>query len=222
MNYKFVALKESDKFFEKYERGVLETGIYVVENEFDYTVIKDTGRYLTVEFFGTLEGCKRYLEGKTTVEEINSAALLGLVQAVSRFDESRGLKFSTFAVPTIVGTIKGDFYKDKSKFIRRIKEGKEIYERINIDSLNRIVPLEKDAEVIDYCSSQFDMDKEIENFDLQIAISKLDELQRKIINMIYFEGKSQCEIARLLKTSQPTISKINTKALQILRESITA
>ena len=70
MNYKFVALKESDKFFEKYERGVLEPGTYVVENEFDYTVIKDTGRYLTVEFFGTLEGCKRYLEGKTTVEEV--------------------------------------------------------------------------------------------------------------------------------------------------------
>lgn len=70
MDYKFIDLKESDKFFEKYERGVLEPGTYVVENEFDYTVIKDTGRYLTVEFFGTLEGCKRYLEGKTTVEEV--------------------------------------------------------------------------------------------------------------------------------------------------------
>lgn len=160
--------------------------------------------------------------GDKTVDEINSAALLGLVQAASRFDESRGLKFSTFAVPTIVGTIKGDFYKDRSKFIRRIKDGKEIHERINIDSLNRIVPLEKDIEIIDCCSSQFDMDREIENIALQIAISKLDELQRKIINMIYFEGKSQNEIARLLRTSQCNISRINRKALQVLRESITA
>ena len=157
-----------------------------------------------------------------SIDELNSAALLGLVLAASRFDESKGVKFATFAVPTIIGTIKRDFFSDKSKFTRRVINGKDIFERISIDSLNRIVPSGKDAEVIDYCSSQFDMDKEIENFDLQIAISKLDELQRKIINMIYFEGKSQCEIARLLKTSQPTISKINTKALQILRDSITA
>ncbi|BDU82531.1 hypothetical protein [Clostridium perfringens] len=70
MDYKFIALKESEKFFEQYESGKLDQGTYVVENEFDYTVIKNTGRYLTVEFFGTLEGCKRYLEGKTTVEEV--------------------------------------------------------------------------------------------------------------------------------------------------------
>lgn len=70
MDYKFIGLKESDKFFEKYERGVLEPGTYVVENEFDYTVIKDTGKYLTVEFFGTLDGCKKYLDGNLTVEEV--------------------------------------------------------------------------------------------------------------------------------------------------------
>ncbi|MDM0609446.1 hypothetical protein QTH09_00205 [Clostridium perfringens] len=70
MSYKFIRLKESDKFFEEYESGKLDQGTYVVENEFDYTVIKNTGRYLTVEFFGTLEGGKKYLEGKTPVEEI--------------------------------------------------------------------------------------------------------------------------------------------------------
>ncbi|WP_419867411.1 hypothetical protein [Clostridium perfringens] len=70
MDYKFIDLKESNKFFEQYESGNLDQGTYVVENEFDYTLIKNTGRYLKVEFFGTLEGCKKYLEGKSTVEEI--------------------------------------------------------------------------------------------------------------------------------------------------------
>lgn len=157
-----------------------------------------------------------------SIDELNSAALLGLVLAAKRFDESRGIKFSTFAVPTILGAIKSDFYRDKSKFIRKTVNGKQVIEQVSVDSLNRIIPLKTDVEFIDCCSSDFDIDKEIENIDLQIAISKLDELQRKIINMIYFEGKSQCEIARLLKTSQCTISRINKKALQILRESITA
>ncbi len=70
MDYKFIDLKESNKFFEQYERENLEPGIYVVENDFDYTVIKNTGKYLTVEFFGTLEGCKKYLDGNSTIEEV--------------------------------------------------------------------------------------------------------------------------------------------------------
>lgn len=157
-----------------------------------------------------------------SIDELNSAALLGLVLAASRFDDSKGVKFATFAVPTIIGTIKRDFFGDKSKFTRRVVNGKDIFERISIDSLNRTVPLKTEVEFIECCGGCFDIDKEIENIDLQIAISKLDELQRKIINMIYFEGKSQCEIGRLLKTSQCTISRINKKALQILRENITA
>lgn len=155
-------------------------------------------------------------------DELNSAALLGLVLAVKRFDESKGVKFSTFATATIIGTIKNDFYLDKSNFIRKTVDGKGVFEQRSIDSLNRIIHLKTDVEFIEWCGSDFDMDKEIENIDLKIAISKLDELQRKIINMIYFEGKSQNEIAKLLKTSQCTISRINKKALKILRESITA
>lgn len=153
-------------------------------------------------------------------DELNSAALLGLVLAVKRFDKSKGVKFSTFATATIIGTIKGDFYLDKSNFIRKTVDGKRVIEQISIDSLNRIIHLKTDVEFMEWCGSDFDMDKEIENIDLKIAISKLDELQRKIINMLYFEDKTQNEVAELLGTTQVQISRIKSRAINSLRESL--
>ena len=39
-------------------------------------------------------------------DELFSAGCVGLVKAGNNFDESRGLKFSTYAVPVIMGEIK--------------------------------------------------------------------------------------------------------------------
>lgn len=159
--------------------------------------------------------------GIRTFDEINSAALLGLVQAVNRFDENKGVKFSTFAVPTIVGAIKNDFYRDKSRFIRKTIDRKQVIEKISIDSLNRIIPLKKDVEFVEWCSDNFDMDKELEKINLRIALNHLNDLQKKVIKLIYFEDKSQSEVAKILKTSQPNISRINRGALEVLRKILT-
>lgn len=56
-------------------------------------------------------------------DDLYSAGCLGLVKAIDRFDESRGLKFSTYAVPLIMGEIKGLFRKDGAlKVSRSMKE----------------------------------------------------------------------------------------------------
>ena len=56
-------------------------------------------------------------------EELYSAGCLGLVKAVEGFDETRGLKFSTYAVPKILGEIKRLFRDGGSvKVSRSLKE----------------------------------------------------------------------------------------------------
>lgn len=56
-------------------------------------------------------------------EELYSAGCLGLVKAVEGFDESRGLKFSTYAVPVILGEMKRLFRDGGSvKVSRSLKE----------------------------------------------------------------------------------------------------
>ncbi|MEG2597520.1 MAG: sigma-70 family RNA polymerase sigma factor, partial [Oscillospiraceae bacterium] len=56
-------------------------------------------------------------------EELYSAGCVGLVKAMDGFDESRGLRFSTYAVPVILGEMKRLFRDGGSiKVSRSLKE----------------------------------------------------------------------------------------------------
>jgi RNA polymerase sigma-B factor len=55
----------------------------------------------------------RYARPGEPFDDIFQVACIGLVNAIDRFDLSRGRAFSSFAVPTIVGEIKR-YYRDKT------------------------------------------------------------------------------------------------------------
>lgn len=70
-----------------------------------------------------------YLAGKFTnrgipLEDLIQVGMIGLINAVDRFDPERGLQFSTYATPTILGEIRRHF-RDKGwnlKVPRRLQE----------------------------------------------------------------------------------------------------
>ena len=51
-------------------------------------------------------------------------------------------------------------------------------------------------------------------------IDKLDYLSKEIIIMKYYKNYSQSEIAKILKCSQSTISRIEKRALEIIKKKI--
>ena len=71
----------------------------------------------------------RYLAGKfanrgEALEDLIQVGTLGLIKAIDRFDAARGVEFTTYATPTIVGEIKRHF-RDKGwavKVPRRLQE----------------------------------------------------------------------------------------------------
>ena len=60
---------------------------------------------------------KRFANRGVPTEDLIQVASLALIHAVERFDPTRGLEFSTFATPTIVGELKRHF-RDKGWSVR--------------------------------------------------------------------------------------------------------
>lgn len=79
---------------------------------------------LVTENLGLVHLCANRFRGKgLEYEELYSAGCIGIVKAASAFDEGRGVKFSTYAVPVILGEIKRLFRDGGTvKVSRSLKE----------------------------------------------------------------------------------------------------
>jgi RNA polymerase sigma-B factor len=60
---------------------------------------------------------RRFRDRGESIDDLTQVATIGLLKAVDRFDPERGVEFSTFATPTMVGEIKRHF-RDKGWAIR--------------------------------------------------------------------------------------------------------
>lgn len=60
---------------------------------------------------------RRFLNRGVDYDDIYQMACMGVLYAVERFDPDRGVKFATFATPTVLGEIR-KYLRDKGSFIR--------------------------------------------------------------------------------------------------------
>ena len=82
--------------------------------------------------------CKRFSNKGIDYEELFAAGCLGLSKAINHFDESRGLQFSTYAFPVILGEIKRLFRDGGTvKVSRSLKELSLKIARLNSESLQK-------------------------------------------------------------------------------------
>src|SRR3954468_238841 len=80
---------------------------------------------------------RRFANRGEPLDDLVQVASLGLVKAVERFDPSRGLEFTTFATPTIVGELKRHF-RDKGWAVRVPRRVQELHLRVTkvVDDLS--------------------------------------------------------------------------------------
>ena len=86
---------------------------------------------------------RRFIGRGIEYDDISSAGMVGLIKAVDGFDESRGFKFSTYAVPVILGEMRRLFREGGAvKVSRSLKElsARAAKEKDNFNKINAREP----------------------------------------------------------------------------------
>jgi RNA polymerase sigma-B factor len=67
-----------------------------------------SARHTVIEAFRPLAAgvARRYYRGEEPLEDLEQAALVGLIKALERFDPDRGSPFATYALPTMSGEVR--------------------------------------------------------------------------------------------------------------------
>lgn len=176
------------------------------------------------------------------VDDLIQIGYIGLLKAIKGFDEEKGFKFSTYAVPVITGEIRSQLRDQGAIKISRsikvdivaIKKAEE--EFVNIHNRSpRISELasylnfteERVKEAINandamknigsYDEVNLASDEEEENItkiDIRNSLDKLEETERKIMVLRYFKDMTQSQVAKVVGISQVQVSRIEKKTLK--------
>ena len=201
---------------------------------------------------------KRFSNSNENPDDLFQIGCIGLIKAINNFNTELNVKFSTYAVPMIIGEIRRYMRDNNSIRVSRslrdtaykaiyAKEGymkthlkeptiQEIASEIGI-SKEEIVqaldaiqmpmslhePIYNDGGdtlyVMDQISDKKNKEENwIEELSLAEAMGRLGERERSIIQMRFFEGKTQMEIAGEIHISQAQVSRLEKNALQSMRQ----
>ena len=183
-------------------------------------------------------------------EDLFQIGSIGLLKCIDNFDLERKVKFSTYAVPLIMGEIKR-FLRDDGlvKVSRSLKEAsykikreKEHYEKLynraatldmdesdilmamesgqDVCSLHQIIYQNEGDEIHleDKLEQQSDLiEQTVDNIYIQELLQKLNEQERKLIELRYFQNQTQAVIAGIMGISQVQVSRMEKKILEKLR-----
>lgn len=199
---------------------------------------------------GLVHACaKRYTGKGIEYEDLVQIGCVGLIKAAKSFDKSRNVRFSTYAVPVILGEIKGVFRSSGAIRVSRslkelgIKAQKlsdsiytasgvrprvsELAEKLGVDceELSEAVcamqmPISVDSEEwTDIPKQSFENDL-TESIALKQAVQMLDSKSRSIIMLRYFGGLTQSVTAQRLSMTQVQVSRAESKAIKQLRQKL--
>ncbi len=202
---------------------------------------------------------KRFPSAKVCPDDMFQAGCIGLVKATDNFNDEFGVRFSTYAVPMILGEIKrvvrnhnglrisrsirDTAYRalkarselecgDREVTMRDVAEKLKIREKEVVYALDAISDhasifdpvYDKAGDTIELLDQLKDENNNDEKWTEKVALSRamerLDEREKKIIYMRYYEGKTQTEISGEVGLSQAQVSRLEKLALLFMRKKL--
>jgi RNA polymerase sigma factor for flagellar operon FliA len=145
----------------------------------------------------------------------------GLSEAIDRFDPDYGTKFETYALQRIRGKIIDEIRKVQSKY--RVQTNSNIL-ATNL-SLNKSVSDDESFMLYEVIpDDNEEPDETLENLEakelLIEALQKLEERDRLIITLYYYEHLNYKEIAQILGITVSRVSQVHSKIIDKLRSKL--
>ena len=159
---------------------------------------------------------KKYYGSPAEQEDLISIGTIGLIKAVSSYNENKGIKLATYASRCIENEILM-YFRNLKKSANDVHINDTIDSDGEGNSLTLADILADDVDIVGDLDMKFKLEK------LKKAIDQvLDDRERKIIKMRYgLDGSGelpQREVAVKLHISRSYVSRIEKKALEKLRE----
>lgn len=201
---------------------------------------------------------RRFSNSNENADDLFQIGCVGLIKAINNFNTELDVKFSTYAVPMIIGEIRRymrdnnsirvsrslrdtaykAIYAKENYMKRNLKEPtmEEIAKEIGIDKEDIVFaldaiqtpmslqePVYNDGDDVLYVMDQVSDKKNreenwVEELALQAAMERLGERERYIIQLRFFEGKTQIEVAQDIDISQAQVSRLEKHALKVMRQ----
>lgn len=205
---------------------------------------------------------KRFNNRGEFVDDLFQVGCIGLMKAIDNFDLGQNVKFSTYAVPMIIGEIRrylrdnnpirvSRSLKDTAYKVLQVrdaltnKHGREptvgeLSQETGIDRGEIILALDAIQEpvslfepiyhdggdpifVMDQIKDDRDRDENwLEKIALKEAIDKLNHREKLILDLRFYRGKTQMEVAEEIGISQAQVSRLEKAALGHLKKHISS
>ena len=195
------------------------------------------------ENIGLVHACAHRFKGKgIEYDDLFQAGCIGLVKATDAFDSERGVRFSTYAVPVILGEMRRLFRDGGTvKVSRSLKELglKEHGREPTVSELAQALQVSEEAVVealgagappvsltSEEDSSQLDLpvsspEEQLSDLlSLRQMLTQLEERDRRLIELRYFRNMTQVKTAQELGMTQVQVSRREKKILLWLRERL--
>ena len=203
---------------------------------------------------------QRFTNRGEYVDDLFQVGCIGLMKAIDNFDLSQNVKFSTYAVPMIIGEIRR-YLRDNNP-IRVSRSLKDIaYKALQVrdtlvkknsrePSINEIaealdIPREQIVFALDaiqepislfepiyhdggdpiFVMDQIGDEKNVdsnwlEKIAIKEALNKLNQREKHILTLRFFDGKTQMEVADEIGISQAQVSRLEKAALHHMRKYV--
>ena len=203
---------------------------------------------------------QRFNNRGENVDDLFQVGCIGLMKSIDNFDLTQNVKFSTYAVPMIIGEIRRYLRDNNSIRVSRslrdvaykallvrdklIKENNneptvsQIAKELNIpreevvfaldaiqDPVSLFEPIYHDGGDAIYVMDQISDSKNsddswLENISIREAMKKLNNREKLILTLRFFNGKTQMEVADEIGISQAQVSRLEKTALKHMRKYV--